>query len=82
MSSSCTPVTVTVWATFQSDGVKVSVDPVTDTAPVSSEVTVTDTSCSGSVASAKSNVAVDPSVTGTVAGATSPAVSSSSTNTS
>ena len=76
-SASCTPVTVTVCAVFQFPVVKVRSPAGTDAAAESSELSETVTSAVGWVASLTSNVAVDPSFTSSVEGATSPAVSSS-----
>ena len=80
-SSSCTPATVTVCAVAQSPVVNVKDDPeVTDTTDVSRDVAATVTSPVGWVASFTVNVAVEPSLTGTVVGfATRPEESSSST---
>ena len=80
-SSSWTPVTVTVWAVFQFPVVNVRSPAGTDAAPGSSELKDTVTVAVGWVASFTANVAVDPSSTSRVAGATSAAVSSSSTST-
>ena len=60
-SSSCTPVTATVWRVFQSTGVKISACGGTVAAAVSSETTVTVTVANGRVASRTPKLAVPPS---------------------
>ena len=81
-SSSCSPVTMTVWAVFQFSVVNSRFNLFTDATAVSSEPMFTVTVSLGLAESFNSNMAVDPSVTGRLdLSTTSLAVSSSSTST-